>query len=109
MKRVHYAGGSFVTGDQVAEALLSYAASLADRGVHRIVTFPAVSDDGETGTATLLLVPTQGLLVTDALHVDADLDEASALEELARVTGQLRLNAGASEQIDRLSSFDDLD
>lgn len=109
MKRVHYAGGSFVTGDQVTEALVSYAASLADRGVNRIVTFPTVTDQGETGTATLLLVPTQGMLVTDAPHVDADLDEASALEELARVTGQLRLNASSSGPVDRLSSFDDFD
>jgi hypothetical protein len=66
MKRIHYASGALVTGDEIADVLVRYAAVLAKRGLAAEVTAPVVTDDGIVGTALLLLGPASQILAEDA-------------------------------------------
>lgn len=52
MRKIIYAGGEFVTGDRIADALLPYSQALADAGQADSVDLPARSDDGGRVTAT---------------------------------------------------------
>ncbi|HEV7184476.1 MAG: hypothetical protein ACHP7F_12135 [Actinomycetales bacterium] len=65
MKRIHYASGSLVTGDQIADVLVRFAAVLAETGGAAEVTAPVVLDDGEVGSALLLLGPASQILAED--------------------------------------------
>jgi hypothetical protein len=62
MKRIHYAGTSFVTGDVLARALMAYARALADTATSDVVEVPIVRPDGSPGRVELLMLPTGGIL-----------------------------------------------
>lgn len=63
MKRIHYASGSLLTGDAIAEALVAYAAALALNNAAAEVRAPAVMENGEQGEVLLLLGPASQILV----------------------------------------------
>ena len=65
MKRISYAGGSILTGDEVAEALLDYVTehSIGDESV--AVDIRVLELDGTTRTHTLVLGPATELDVAD--------------------------------------------
>ncbi len=81
VERVYYcSGSSFVTGTDIAEALIRYAHTVAIRGEMDVVEVPMVASDGARGRISLLLTPTTqmsaeslhlaGPEVTDAPFVD---------------------------------------
>ena len=49
MKRIHYASGSLLTGDDIADVLVRYAAALAHNNDSAEVHAPAVVEGGPTG------------------------------------------------------------
>ncbi|MFF1572228.1 hypothetical protein ACFVWR_05730 [Leifsonia sp. NPDC058292] len=80
MKRIHYASGAVITGDDIADVLVRYAAVLAKRGIAAEVQAPIVRDDGSTGTALLLLGPASQILAEEAPG-DNDLVDADFVAE----------------------------
>jgi hypothetical protein len=61
MKRIHYASGSLLTGDDIADVLVRYAAALAETGSAADVHAPAVVA-GERGEVVMLLGPASQIL-----------------------------------------------
>ena len=62
MKRIYYAGGSALTTDGLADAVLDYAEALAKSPqAADIVKIPIVLDSGHAGTATMLIGPASQL------------------------------------------------
>jgi hypothetical protein len=57
MHRIHYAGDSFLTGSDIARALLEYAQVLASVGQAATVEIPTLSDDGIPGQSIILIGP----------------------------------------------------
>jgi hypothetical protein len=55
MHKIHYSGAEFVTGDDIAEAVQSYALALAEAGKCAQASFPIVTPEGLRATATVLL------------------------------------------------------
>lgn len=55
MKHLTFANRSLLIGDDMADAVMEFAAQLASAGEARSVEFLAYSDSGEKVTATLLL------------------------------------------------------
>ena len=82
MKRIHYASGTLLTGDAIADVLVRYASALAANGVAGEVRAPAVLESGETGEALLLLGPASQILVEDVPAMTADLDSDEFVAEL---------------------------
>jgi hypothetical protein len=64
MREIVYAGGSFVTADDIAEALLEYAAELANAERAATVHVPAVGTLGESVEVAIVVGPASQLLST---------------------------------------------
>ena len=65
MKRIHYASGSLLTGDDIADVIVRFAAALAHNNAAAEVHAPAVVDGGGTGEVLLLLGPASQMLAED--------------------------------------------
>ena len=55
MKRIFHAGGSVVTGSDLADAVLQYAERLSTRGQVEVVDIPVQGDGGQLGRAQFLI------------------------------------------------------
>jgi len=95
MKRIHYASGSLLTGDDIADAVVRYAAALAENAAAAEVRAPAILDNGDVGEALMLLGPASQILAETEtydgaeLHADGfvtDLDERMAAMGPQRAT-----------------------
>lgn len=80
MERIYYAGDQFLTGTEIARALVGYAAALARRGTAAAVEIPVRhATDGRDGMVNFLVGPASQL-VTET--VDGDDDAEIRDEEL---------------------------
>lgn len=87
MKRIHYASGSVLTGDAIADVLVKYAAALATSTAAAEVRAPAILESGEVGEAVLLLGPASQILVEDESFAGPELRDDDFVREIdARVT-----------------------
>ncbi|MCI4657780.1 hypothetical protein [Cryobacterium zhongshanensis] len=55
MKRIFHAGGSVVTGSDLADAVMQYAERLSTRGQVEVVDIPVLGDSGQVGRAQFLI------------------------------------------------------
>ncbi|MDY7544582.1 hypothetical protein QN355_19105 [Cryobacterium sp. 10S3] len=62
MKRIFYGGASFLTPDDVADALLELVTVLGISHTTETLDLPAVDDDGDTMIVTMLVGPMSALL-----------------------------------------------
>ncbi len=71
--RIHYAGGTGLTGDAIAHALMNLAVQLALNGSAAKVEIPVRNTNGSVGHTTFLIGPTSQIVAES---------EASAYDEL---------------------------
>lgn len=83
MRRVHYAGGDFVTCEHLAAELVAFGVALANRARAASVEVPVVSRDGTLATVSLLLGPASQLVV---IPEDRNEDEIDCADAVARIT-----------------------
>lgn len=112
MQRIHYAGEVLLTGTDIADAIVDYAAALAAKRSAASVEIPVRTADGGVGRANLLVGPASQL-VTEP--VDSDGDELVDHELVQRLRGAVSslasrplVGAGADEEFDDADT-DDLD
>lgn len=70
MKQVTFAGGSIITGSDIADALLRLVGDLPLTGSSVSVDIPVLESNGKTTTHTLLLAPGVVLDVADVDGID---------------------------------------
>ena len=90
VKLLIYAGGEYMTGDDIATALLAYSEALADNDTAESVEIPILDTDGTRQTAIFLLGPASQIV---AKNVDTDHEELvdqAAVDELRTRTQALR-------------------
>ncbi|MCR2792046.1 hypothetical protein NQ156_03115 [Microbacterium sp. zg.Y625] len=99
MKRLTFAGKSLLTCDAMADAILVYAALLANAGEARPVELNAYRSSGEKVTATLLLGTGAPVMVETS---SADLPEPDNNLTLDMLLGeiQLRLDPPTARMVD---------
>lgn len=90
MKRVIYAGSDFVTGDDIASALLSCGQALAEAGEAEAVSVPTFEQDGSIGAVTVLIGPASQMIARDVTVDGEELVDAGAVARLAAVERRLR-------------------
>jgi hypothetical protein len=66
MKHIHYDGATILTGDDVADAVIEYAAALSGGDRADTVAVPSVGPDGTLTTTKILIGPASELVVEDA-------------------------------------------
>lgn len=84
MRRVRYAGGTFVTGDREADALMRYAAALANVDRAAGLRVPGLDDEGRVDDYELLVGPASQLLVEPADRLGELPDPTELLAEIER-------------------------
>lgn len=73
MQRIYYAGEHFLTGTEIANALVSYAEALAHQGRAGAVEIPVRhEEDGRTGVVNFLVGPASQLMAEEVEGVDSE-------------------------------------
>jgi hypothetical protein len=111
MERIHYAGGVLLTGSEIADAIVDYAAALAARRTAASIDIPVRTEDGRTARAHLLIGPASQL-VTEP--VESDLDElvddelVASLRSAASALASTRpfIGPGGHDEIDDADTDD---
>lgn len=86
MKRIHHAGGSVLTGDALAAAVLDYARALGNRDLLDVVDIPVINDDGELGQAQMLIGSGIQLMSVSASSISSELVDQDAVNAILRRT-----------------------
>jgi hypothetical protein len=92
-----YAGGSFVTSDDVADALLRFVSAVPRNRRNQVVSVPGFLPDGQAGVVELLLGPNSQLM---SQHEPVDYAEP----DTATVVTQLRSQAESHEDTAQTTS-----
>lgn len=82
MERIHYAGSSFLTGDQIARALVDFARFLTAHNSSAAVDIPVRRPDGSTARANFLLVPTSQLVSESEASTFGEIVDDDLVKEL---------------------------
>jgi hypothetical protein len=108
MKRIFYAGGSVVTGDEIADAVVRLTCALARHGQVEVADIPIVDATGETGRAQLVLGRgSQVMCVSSASY--AELVDESAVAALIHQAGGGSQVSGAPLDESEQLIIDDLE
>ena len=86
MKRVHYVDDSFLTGDELADALLEYAEALAKQSTSASIDVPALLADGSTGMVKVLVGPASQLFAVPEPPTGDELLDDAALRVMVHET-----------------------
>jgi hypothetical protein len=91
MQRIYYAGDRFLTGTEIARALVAYAAALAQQGSAAAVEIPIRHENGEGDGVVNFLVGPASQLVTEAVEPDdhEELVDDRLVERLRALTAEL--------------------
>lgn len=82
MKRVRYAGGSFVTTEATASVLIRYATALGKLGRTDSVTVPCIDPGDEIGETIVLIGPSSEMMVQDEGAAEVALDDRAVVASM---------------------------
>ena len=108
MKRITHAGGSIVTGNAIAAALLEYTTTVADAENAVTVDITVLEENGETSVHTLLLSPASQFDVTDVGGMSEDEERRQfpvPVMPMVGITGRVESNGDAgrtAQDVDRM-------
>ncbi|OII09094.1 hypothetical protein [Curtobacterium sp. MCBA15_008] len=82
MKHIQYDGSTILTSDDVADAVIEYAAALAGGDRADTVAVPAVADDGTMTTTKILIGPSSEIVVEDTEEDDLEVEQEEFVARL---------------------------
>lgn len=86
MQKIMYAGGEFLTGDEIADALLGYSRALGDENRAEIVEIPVVDSNGAVETARFLIGPASQIVARTVSGYENELEDQDLVRRLNRLT-----------------------
>ena len=106
MRSVTYGTETFLTSDAVADALLTFAATLRGLDHGHLLTVPTVEADGEAGAISIVVAPGIPLLSRPSVSEISEPEATALIEQMVQLTvtktGTLRAVPG-----DALPAMDD--
>ena len=96
VKRILYAGGSFLTGDGIADAVLTYAAELANAGKATKLEVPALDLEQRPALVSLLVGPASQILA-EPVSVGQEIEDETFTSQLRRKTKVLQSKSGTGD------------
>ena len=96
VKRILYAGGSFLTGDGIAEAVLDYAAELANAGKAARLEVPALDLEQRPEQVSLVIGPASQLMA-EPVAVGQEMEDPTFTRQLRRRTRVLQSKTGTAD------------
>jgi hypothetical protein len=107
MKRVSYAGATFLTADSTADALVHLTAALGRAQHAQVVELPVVDDSGREQIVLLVVGPASQLVAAPEHSKHPEPDSAGIVAELqARTRAMASHYTGAPASQSALSDFD---
>jgi hypothetical protein len=88
MKNIRYDSSVILTSDDVADAVIEYAAALSGGDRADTVEVPAVAADGTMTTTKILIGPASELVVEDADENELEADHSEFVERLRSAARQ---------------------
>jgi hypothetical protein len=88
MKRVSYAGGSFVSGDRIVDAVTRFAAANANAERAAEIDVPTVDIDGRRQMIAVVLGPASQMFAEPVLAED-ELEDEEFVSRVDALTSQL--------------------
>ena len=89
MRIIIYAGDEYLTGDDIADALLQYSRALGDDDRAEIIEIPVRNENGEAVSAKFLIGPASQI-VTEAVDAPGpELVDTELVERLRRLTASI--------------------
>lgn len=82
MKYIHYDSSTILTSDDVADAVIEYAAALSGGDRADTVAVPAVAPDGTRTTTKILIGPASEIVVEEAEEDELEADDAQFVARL---------------------------
>ncbi|ROP63451.1 hypothetical protein [Curtobacterium sp. ZW137] len=82
MKHIKYDGSIILTSDDVADAVIEYAAALAGGDRADTVAVPAVAHDGTMTTTKILIGPASEVVIEDAEEDELEVENGEFVERL---------------------------
>jgi hypothetical protein len=107
MKRLHIGSGSLLTGDEIADAVLEYAAALYESGRIETIGIPILDDGGERHDARILITPAMSMWISTVATTGDDIADPGLvilLREQSRELGRI-----VTERVARSAAFDPYD
>jgi hypothetical protein len=86
MQMIMYAGSEYLTGDEIASALLYYCRALGDEVRAEIVEIPVREDDDTTVTATFLIGPASQIVTKTVNGRGPELEDPELVARLRDLT-----------------------
>lgn len=108
MKRISYSGGSFLTSDAVADALLQLTAALGRSGSAETVDVPTVNESGDISALQLVLGPASQLTSQSEKSTVSDPDAPETVIEIERLAALVGPSRPVVEDRERITLFDPL-
>lgn len=84
MKYIVYGENRVMTGNEIAKAVLAYAAALGQNGSTDIVDVPTADEQGFASTTEVLLGPASQIMVEDCPDDELEIEDDALVSELAR-------------------------
>lgn len=94
MQKIMYAGDEFLTGDQIADALLAYGRALGDDVRAEIVEIPVQEDDGSVVRAKFLIGPASQLVTKTVPTAGPELEDPDLVHRLQQLTRGVEAPSG---------------
>ena len=99
MKTVRYGLESFTTSDEIADALLMFAADLRGSDSGQLLNVPVLDERGESGTISIVVAHGIPMISRPSVSEFPDPDAAEIIDRMRRLAsrhGPLRPNADAA-------------
>ncbi|HWS50811.1 MAG TPA: hypothetical protein VN241_07355 [Microbacterium sp.] len=86
MQKIIYAGDEYLTGDEIADALLAYSRALGEEERAEIVEIPVRERDGSVITAKFLIGPASQIVAKAAVGEEAEVEDPALVDRLQKLT-----------------------
>ncbi|OUE25871.1 hypothetical protein [Clavibacter michiganensis] len=100
MQIIHYGESTYVTGDDIAHAVLEYAKALAHAESSDVVAIPFRRDDDADGRLELLIGPASQIVLERADEAIEEIRDAVLVADITRRTRLLAHDAAEPIDID---------
>lgn len=104
---IMYAGSEYLTGDEIADALLAYSRALGDADRAEIVEIPVREEDGASALAKFLIGPSSQIVTKSVTGHGPELEDPELVFRLNRLARGTEAPSG--EHLEAAQDTHDLD
>lgn len=106
MQTIIYAGDEYLTGDDIADALLAYSRALGDDDRAEIVEIPVRIEDGSVIGAKFLIGPASQIVAKTTTGAGPEIEDADLVARLRQLTHGLESPTSHPLEVDDQQTYD---